>query len=398
MALKPFSRYISPLWGGLLLLLVSVLYLTPSLGWRVDDVQMVLFPFVLLAFWRLPRSTRFRLPVPLVVLAVALWLTSAAYVEGIFAGSLPETGAYVARFEKDPRGMAGRDLLRRYNQIARTYELPRAMQLEHVVSAADIQTFLDEHRLTPFVIFGRADWFDMEFSGNIARYLGPLLPAIGEPAAEAALREARQMGLFHGENVILIQPSGFAWPLAVTYQPEKMVVPGEPAELTRHWAAWLGQGLVGQPKLVEHLGITEARAAFIATRNDGFAEAAQIAGAWKTNSPLGLAEYFVGTLELLDAATSDHFSDTLRNSVLARYRTAAGYVEQESSPETYAAIFNNAAVALLFTADETKDLEQVRRWLDTALDTKVRGDIPLGVKAALFNMDSLARNGLLPSR
>jgi hypothetical protein len=379
----------------LLPLLVVALRIFAYFGVRIEDLQFVFFPLVLLVFVLLPRKASHRIPLSLISLSIVLWLGSAAYVEGLLPGLRHRPTSVISRLSSDVDGMQARALFVRFNEIARTYELPEIEILQRsFADAAEARNWLIAHKRSPFVVRGDIDWLQLNFLTRISAYLLPIAPVAGgnilfdAPSVVDQQRALSRWQLEVGTDVILLQVPGYVRPFALVFQPSQAQTSSEPSELTRHWLAWLAAALHIPPKHVLDL---ESQHRFLATRIDALNEANLISGPWKSDEPRALSEHLSATLQLLDAALSHSVQ---ASESLAQFRSAAGRVRRTESPELFSAIFNNAAVALLFQSDTVEDFARAVKWLELSSETAGGETVDAAARAAMYNLEALSEHGV----
>lgn len=386
------KKYLSPFWLIFLAVLLLVFLILAYSGVLIEDLQTYFFPLFLVTLWRLPRSPAFRLPVPLVIFAFFLWVGVESV--GAFSRSSSLPSIRLSRLQGDSDGLRARGLYQRYNEIARTYELPSMSLLQLSFDGdAEAREWLDEKPNCPFLIYGPPRWFRVVFPRDASRYFAdyPRLMKI-EDMPQLFKDSARHLGILLERDVAVAYMPGVGVPLALTFQPEVVGIPGEPAELSRHGIAWLAKGLERGPwaqregdRMAE-----QERASRHAARFDAFYEAGHISGPWKTNILLGLSYYFMGTLDLLEALDSPRVEPVLTESALRAFRKAAALVVRWKDPGVAAAVFNNAAVAQLAKGTSSGDLAKARKWFKYALTSRGESQKPsLASRVAMLNLISL---------
>ena len=75
---------------------------------------------------------------------------------------------------------------------------------------------------------------------------------------------------------------------------------------------------------------------------------------------------------------------------------AAGLTNATAEPQSYASIFNNAAVALILSGKTEDDIKKAKSWLNRAMNIVDAQGVPVrGAKLAIYNSIQLDRSGLL---
>ncbi len=354
---------------------------------RIEDLQFLYFPLVLLVVFNIPSLKRFAVPKSLLVLAVGLWLLAAANVEGFFPGFSKQASVVVARLQSDSSGMEARSLFLRLNKIARTYHLPSAeMMRKSFGDESSARDWFNKNPSRSLLIRGEPSWLSVVFRASPQDYLAPILNSQERVLDTTETEYAMRWGLTAREDVVFVSLPGTSGPYALLYQTAAVDVPGEPEELARHWLAWLAAAL---PTETTPIDSVEAEASFFSTRLDALNEASLISGPWKTDSPRAFSDYLAGTLSLLQSLSSSSFNST---EPLRRLRTAAGRVSHFTSPELFTSIFNNAALAMLTQARTKEDYRKAREWLLSATTAEDQALDSVPMRAAFYNLSMLDRS------
>ncbi len=357
-------------WLSLIVLVVLGLVLLPFAGLLREDLQAFAFPILFLGFWRLPKDPAFRVPAPLMILVLALWMGATLHVRGVTPGEKDFSEIIFARLQTDEQGLAARGLFQRYTQIARTYHLLDGRLVHRGVgSNGTAGEWLSEfHPKSPFLVRGQPDWMEVVFNPSL------------------------QLGSDDGGKTTSVTVDWSDQEFKIGYLPDVLKVPGEPRELGLHFLAWLAQSLrwqydelaPGSKNIAEHT---------VALRRDSLVQITTLNGVWLSNSPFGLGHYLLGTFDLLEAIDQGGVADELYKSALERFQRAAGLVRIHDDPDLYALIFNNAAVALFAAAKGPEDLYKARQWLRISLGVaELDGQVPFGSKLAFENLLQFERS------
>lgn len=385
----------SAFWLTLLFLLTAILLISSAVfAVLIEDLQMLAFPLILFCFWRLPLSAERRVPAFLLIFSLLLWICSVGAAFGLYSFGPRGQSIYLSRLENDSSGLRARAIYQRYNQIARTYHLPR-INLVQLSFSNDINAaqWLHERPDVPFVLRGTPEWLRVVFPSDSSRFVG-LYPGIleTEDIPQEILSRAEALSLSPGRNVFILKGPLSGQYFAVEYQPEVVTIPGEPEELARHSLAWFGAALRSDLHRVssrKKCSMTSERER--AVRADAWFEASKIDGLWKSKTAQGVAYYFLGTQGLLEGQATGFFQPRALALSLDWFRKAAGCFSANNDASFYAAVFNNAAIALLFSGTEQADLQKARFWLEKALHARPSessGPV-LGVRVAIFNLMAL---------
>lgn len=385
----------SPFWLALLFLLTAILLISSAVfAVLIEDLQMLAFPLILFCFWRLPLVAERRVPAFLLIFSLLLWVCSVGAAFGLYSFGSRSQSIYLSRLEGDASGLRARAIYQRYNQIARTYDLPRInlAQLSFSNDRNAVQ-WLSERPAVPFVLRGTPEWLRVVFPDDSSRFAG-LYPRIlkTEDIPREILSRAEALSLAPGRNVFILKGPFSGQYLAVEYQPEGVTIPGEPEELARHSLAWFGAALRSDlPRVSSRKKFSMAAERERAVRAEAWFEASKIDGLWKSRTAQGVAYYFLGTLSLLEGQATGFFQPRALALSLDWYRKAASCFSANNDASFYAAVFNNAALALLFSGTEQANLRKARYWLTEALrarPSESSGPV-LGVRVALFNLMAL---------
>lgn len=383
--LARFKSTISiPCLLGVLLLALS-LRVVAYFGVRIEDLQFVYFPLLLLAVFFLPTKKCYRIPATLLLLTSGLWLLASAHVEG-YLPSVEDSNAAItiARLEGDTSGMEARSLFLRINQIARTYELPSAeMMRKSLRDRSSAHEWKQGNIRCSTLLSGTSAWLSLDLCESLSKYLGPLLSDFPAPDDVSVKERVKKWKLIANQNVVFLSLARSSQPFALLYQPESLVVPGQPEELARHWITWFAAAL---PVEEQSLRSEKERENFFAKRLDALNEASLISGPWKSDAPRALSHYLSGTLLLLQSSLSSSLNI---DESLLHFRAAAGKVSQGSSAELFRSIFNNAALALIAKADSLEDFKKARSWLYMAIDTEAGLSDSPALRAAFYNLETL---------
>lgn len=367
---------------SILFLLVILVLIAPSLGFLAEDAQTVMFPLCSIAFYFIPKSREQRLPLALIVLISILWIGTSAFVRGALPTSAQTPHVYLSRLSGDGDGLRARAIYQRYNEIARTYELPKMELVQRFFSTEDdARQWLRSSPQSPFVIWGSPEWYGLVFA----------------PSQDPLFLPHRMNSLCSGKSDRTASPASsgeicippFEGHFKLVFLPESIGIPDEPPELGRHFIAWLARGLsLQKAEIAPDPGPDAGRlmsesAQLLAMRRDALTEALRIEGPWASGNPHGLAHFLLGTLDCIEWLNQADESSRLLESSLGHLRKAASLVAKSDNPRLFAAIFNNAALVKLLLAEGNEDVLQAKRWLDLAVDSEKEGR---GLRYALENL------------
>ena len=390
------SSYISVRTLSFICLLLSALLLLSTQGFLIEDLQLVFFIPLLVAFWRLPKNPEHRIPQILVLTVLLLWLGASLQVHGLFNNAGRRSEVYISRFQNDVDGLLRRATYQRYNEIAMTYNLPPMKLLHQTLSMDDKTSAWLKHNLSvPLVVGGDAKHFQISVNGNIAMYERCFAQANAKDTLSPEQYDlARKLGIDLDRDVFAVKLPVISYPLLINLQPLSFELPGDQPELSRHFIAWLAAGFADKP--YARFFVSESNADLLSRWQDAFNEALKIDGPWGTPIPAGIAYYLLGTLELLEGLTQAQAQAVLFNTAEATLRKAAGKAHINLDPWLYSAVFNNAAIARIASSNGKKDaLVKAKYWLTMALAAAENNSpASLPSRTAVFNLHMLAESGL----
>lgn len=371
---RVLREYISTPAGVTLLLMLLGFWLARYFGARIEDLQQFLFPLALVLAWALPKKQEWKIPTPFLLLACVLWGTTAAHSAGVFTTKRAEPRTVLARLTDDASGLEARSFYRRVNIIGRTYHLPRIALLQRdIATVAEAREWLRDNPESAYLVNGRVGWLHLYFPEDQRLYFKNFSATCSSEQLEAQTISDFQLS---GRKDVFVS-CRFGQPLVIPFLPTSLSLPDDPPELSRHYAAWLSQGL-------QRIGLeTVPLEDELAIRQDGLDEARRISGLWKSHAPLALAEYLLGTYDLLELSSAPQFQRGLCRSGLARFRKAAGYLPKEGEAELRSQIFANAGTLQAICASSKRDELRAKRWLEMAAVPGTPDT--LGSRAALVN-------------
>ena len=385
------------------MLLLGVLLLGASAaisGGAVDreDAQTVLFPFVLLLVWQLPRLPVLRVPSVLLSAAAAFWLVGTLNVRGYLPSLFSTPGIYLAKIEGDTSDLEARAFERRYRDVSRTYSLP-GLELVHrrFDGAGDATRWLTTREQGVALLSGNQRALRLYLSPKAGEQL-----AVGEPIAALSNEmhaEARKLGLKMDGRVRGARLASSDIVMAVGVIPESIELPNQAPELVRHYVGWMARALRVDLLTLEESPLTnDSHQEVLALQRDALNEAMMVEGAWTSYTPTGFAQMLVATGYLLQSARaeSDGYQEGVLKLVRAAYSRSKRLIRQRYAPDIYAMVLNNDAVVRLLQSESDGQRKDVRRMLWQAAAIKdANGGVVLGAKLAYLNLLLLERKGVL---
>ena len=358
-----------------------------------ERLQLLIFPAVLLIVWRIPRQKEWRLPISLVMVALACWLLSALHIRGYLYGGLLRPKILLASLAKDDGDLVRQEMARYYRQIAQRFTMPELSLLyRDFADGANTYSWWANKRSDIFV-YGQTNWANIAIADEL---LTGFLPGeIGEKSRaqkqeQAWLQEQlRKYGISAERNYYSLGFSGERYLLALN--PESVHVPLEPKELILHVlgfvakALHLSWGLVrsneGQERLYTDIQAT-------------LTQALSVKGEWKSYAPLALVYFLRGNFYLMQAQRKGAVDAEGLNCALRDFQTAAGKATINSDPFIMAAILNDIAVIKLMQASVAADYQAAVRLLRQAAGIHGEDGLPVrGGRIAFVNLIILDRLG-----
>ncbi len=370
----------------------------------IEAVQTILFPLVLLAFWRAPIAAAYRIPPVALLAAFGCWTFASLNIRGYLPGIFPRERIVLGELDADDGELGSRDLLRRYNVIAQAYSLPRMEVLRRRFGGKEeARDWLKNRSDVRLLLTGTPEWLTVFFSQIRLELPGSVLLPGDFPPELVAEANVWKVPLDDTVRVVRIPEAETAVVLALV--PEWLTLPGEPSELSRHYLGWLGEsiGKAGdRPRAFgDRRGALGASGDFgriqlQAFREDALAQSCLMLGSWKSPEPIALARLLSGTYQLAAA-----LAETSANSdeLLAAFSTLHGAqktLRRERQPVLLSLLRNNSAVARVFLAQKEEDTARARRELLAASTyTDPDGRPTLGARIAMLNIVLLEQAGLI---
>ena len=381
---------------GVLLLVASVAVYRGEA--EREDMQALLFPFVLLLIWRMPKVAALRVPPVLLLGAGAFWLLGSLNVRGYLPSVFSTPGVYLAKVDGDTSDLEARAFERRYRDVARTYSLP-ALEMVHrrFDSAAEASAWLNSRELGASLLAGNQRALRLYLSPKAGEQL-----AAGEavtPLSNEAHAEARKLELPLDGRVRGLRLAASDLVLAVGVIPEFVSLPNHAPELVQHYVGWLSRALRIDLLTVEEGSLTDdSHQELLALQRDALNEAMMVEGAWSSYTPTGFAQMMVATGYLLQASASDvdGYQSGVLQLVRVAYARSKRLMRVKFDPEAYAVLLNNDAVVRILQSESEGERRDVRRLLWEAASIRdAKGGVVLGAKLALLNLVLMERKGIV---
>ncbi len=387
-----------------LLLAVLAFYILQSFSLSIETLQTILFPVFGFLFFRLYRGREFQLPAAFVVVAFGGWIIGGLHIRGYIPSLFSDSKVMLSSLQRDPEGKLGRELFRRYNVIARAYELPSMDILVHTFERKDYaQHWISGHEGTSLLITGDPEWLGVQFPTSVVKLGVEALPPAEIPAEIKEIATGLRLPL--DGRVILAKVSDLSVPVVLALLPDSISLPGDPSELSRHFLGWLARGISPSRGAELNYGSKDRgvgtdpefpQLQLQAFRVDAFSQTTMMLGAWRSPEPISFARHLLGTLELLQSLAS---SGSGIESVYAAgdtLRSAQKTLRKERHPELYSLVMNMYNLARFLTADSEEDLSRVRReFVVLGNITDSRGNPTAGAIVAMLNLEILENAGVL---
>ena len=389
-------RQVQLLWFVLLSITIACLFVAPLSGFAKEDIQTILFPFVLVSLWRLPREPKFRVPSKLIAVVFVLWVGATLHLRRSFPGRNQGIVSYISRLDQDPQGLAARTYYRRYMEISKTYHLPAiGLLYRNFANSVEASQWLSENSSQGVMIRGSALWPTVVFPRLSKPFHARLRQSDVLP--DWYVVEAKKLDLALAQDALIVRLPGTDVPIAVAIFPEEFAMPLEPADLSAHLLAWAAAGL--WPEQSKDIGSRPnkgMRLRRVNLQRDRLNEACRVEGPWKTNAPLGAAQFFLGTLDLLDYIANGAREQALSSCAVQELVSGAAFAVKWTDPQVFASLFNNAVVVKVVQGLSGKEDREMRKWLFRAATTvDDQGQPVRSAKLAMLNLIALERGGIL---
>jgi|GEM_PF-3093380 len=356
---------------------------------NLEDVQTIAFPIVLLCGCVVLRHFSVSVPRFLIFSLLAFWIVSSSYARGFLPSERLVHGGYMARLSGEGRQNPSIAILARANEIADHYRLEGTRTIHRDFKSRESRRdWLAKNPAAAFLLSGSSDWLTLDLSPSPLRKLN--LQASKFSPAEVSL--AKTWGLDAESELLALPLDDRGLRLYIVRSPEFVSLPGNPQELSRHFIAWLSDGL----QKIQTVSSVSSPRDWLALE-DSFWKASSLEGQWPSKEQLGLAKYYLGTLELLEGLNRQGAISSVKVCAIKHFQDATSYIQRQQHQPLAAAIFNNVAVAKLLTAERAEDIDKAREWLQTASqiwdDPRNLKATPRGSRAAMLNLSLLQSAG-----
>ncbi len=420
---RPITRFVILCSVILFLVLIRVFGL---IWFHVEDMQFFLFPVVLATYVVLSRLlVPYLAPVRgyAICLVLVIWLFSGLHVRGQLDFLGQYNGVIITRLEGDADYQVARDYANKVNEVSAVYKLQKMTMLQRSFpDLAHVAGWLSYNENVDLLLSGSLSWAHVNLNPPINSSLNPSLNLPSNVALQNDQEEPQKSAELSLDDVAIRQAESDAeagitdtdkpyvlevefgsgdLEMLIVSTPTVIDFPLEPLNLTRHFVAFLSEGLfhyrrvfsTPRAQLPDRFEFGEAR----------FSEALGIHGEWKSPMPKGLSAFLLGNLMLFRHVLIAQEVGDLDCSIFS-YRLAAAHAIPTAERELAAALYNNAAISLLMRAytnppegkfDEW--LGKVREWLQISIGVRGGGDgrPHLGSRVALSNYIRLKKAGLI---
>ena len=366
-----------------------------SLG--IQDIQHLLFPIILLGIFFFFRKRAFGLASLGLVVFLPCWLISNLSSRGVLGPNL-SSQVYLARLSGDPHGEQARQHLRAHQEVAQTYGLVRMKLLERSFSSFEqARRWQDEKTKVPVLVYGDSEWPSLSFrpSDDFQKLIPKLewSPTTDNLAEELALVEER--------DFFRVRLAGTNLSFALAHSPEFIRFSKQPINLSRHFIAWLADGLASKmdvflPDPFEWRSSNKSSGMSLSLRRGSFIEASKVDGPWRSGGPRAFAFFLLGLLDTFEGVGNLRSETSPFVCAEKHYRKSAGFATQRFEPQVASIVFNNAAIAVVLQEPSPENLARAQKWLQRASRTYTQSGQPsLGTRIAMLNLIQLTRAGLL---
>ena len=360
-----------------------------ALGLRVEDMQLYVFPLVLLSFFLVGKDS-FRPPLFALALVFILWGFSGLKVRG-FIPNFSE-GVYLAKLSGDVDGAKAELFRQRYRRISRNYKLPTLNLLQREIpSKKEALDWLDKNSKGLLLLHGDSKWFSASLPNDFSSFLSD--EDLGKNSfQDFSDLELETVELLRLESIkdkfIPVYEKDFESTFLIAKGPRVFKLPYSDNELTQFYTAWLASAFEIDSEEVDP-GLIKQRA------YRGLSEASELEGAWKSSLPRGFSRFLLGSAEVLLGSVTGN-SDNLSCGI-ANLKKSASFVHARESKETLAAVLNNAAVARIMFSKDYIEMRETKSWLWRAANFRDKQGEPVpSAIIAYFNLIQLERTFSVP--
>ena len=141
-------------------------------GFRLEEMQLVAFPLVVLAFVFI-GSNSFRPPLVGLALVFVFWGLSGLRAQGYLPGF--SEGVYLARLTDDVDGTKAELFRQRYRRAVRINGLPKInLLLKEINSSSQAKAWLENNSKGLVLLSGDSHWLNFSLPGDFSRFLSSL--------------------------------------------------------------------------------------------------------------------------------------------------------------------------------------------------------------------------------
>lgn len=334
---------------------------------RLEDLQFLFFPLILVAYWGVLRQFGVNVPKLVFFAALVLWLLSGLHLKGLLPDFSAGEKVYLTRLQDDSRGEMELALLSGYNRIApKGGILPSLEHLPREFTKGEARAWLKNYPEALFIVSGERDWLDVYLPEKIFSEI---------PRIEFSSREEKKLeslGLSSGD-VLPVRIQGYPVTFAVGKLPSEISLATRPLDLAIHYLPWLAQALRTGSDFENSM----------AERKIAFDHARSVEGLWRGLEPVALANYGLGSAYLLSALNQEEYEGVGLQCAKSAFAEAAAQAVKSEHPELFALIFNNAALARIASSHSHRGFRKAKFWLWDAITTP---KVTRASRIALYNL------------
>ncbi len=323
-----------------LLATLSAGLLPGRLGVPAEDLQILLFPpVVLLVLWTLRRALP-RAVIWLGILSIPLCIIGACWSRGVFES---RELLFISRNDSSRVSPSAEVLRVEYNRLAGTYHGPLMNLVQRRFSRGSAVDWLDGHQNTGILLHGSKGAVELSLS------FGTKFPEIS----------GRRIGVIVNDV-----------PLEVVLYPERTPLQTSPVQPPIWHLRRIAAGLL---RAREASSIDEA----LEILKEAGTGASLVAGPWRTAVPRLAAQFFAESAELASQLRSARPEAKELACIDDQFMQLSRKMRGSSAPELHAAFLNNLAVARFAQAHSIRETLKVRRWLLQAMRVRDRDRKPV---------------------
>lgn len=360
---------------------------------ELEATQLLLFPVFVCLLYFLPRAKHYAIPLSLLSCVFVAGLAFSLEIRGYIPLFTLQKGGLLVEFSTEGSSYLTRERYRDYNAIAKQYDFPALHLLSrNPTSAAEAKDLLGRQPQAIAIISGDLHWPNVSFDRDVSNYVFSNYSAKLEDQEKVLLTQLQLQEL---HDFVVVNVKDLRRNFALQVVPEEFKLPYERFDIANRLLGWTLKGLT-TPLFASEAN--QAELVEIAAQQDAFLSASRVIGHWPSGAAKAAAGFLLAGSYLQEARLK--VDGELQAGPLecaeSEYGRAAGLTFARAEPQTYASIFNNAAVTLIHRAQTQADFEKAKSWLDRAMQVvDAQGNPVRAARLAVFNAMQLDGLGVL---